>query len=227
MLTIFIRTIIIYIFLILVMRLMGKRQLGDLRITELVLTFMLSELAVVTITDKKIPLALSIFPIIVILSLEAIISFLTSHYPLAKTIFVGKPSVLIKKGKLDTNELSRLRIGVSDLASELRLKDVFKFSDVEYAIIEDNGKLSVCKKIDQSTVTVSQLGLSEKESGIDHTIINEGKISKSGLDMAEKDMKWLHRIIKDKNLKVKDIYLFSSDDCGNVYIILKEGKIIE
>lgn len=221
MATVFFRTIIMYVLVIAAIRLMGKRQVGELEVSELVITFMLSELAVLPISDKKIPILQTLIPIITLLSAEVILSFATSKSALCKKIFLGRPSVIIKKGVLNQKELSRLRMSTSELLSELRLKGASSISEVEYAIIEDNGQLSVIKKENYSPVTPDFEGKNAEEKGISHGVIIEGKIYRENLNMSGKSENWLRAQLSKRKVQIKDIYLMTVDDNGNVFIITK------
>ncbi|MBQ7714984.1 MAG: DUF421 domain-containing protein [Clostridia bacterium] len=213
MVTLFLRTVIIYLIMLAAIRLMGKRQVGELEISELVITFLLSELAVIPISNRNVPLSHAIVPILLLLSAEVIISFILSKRSSARRIVIGKPSVLINKGRLDQGELDRLRMSPSELLAELRLKDVPSLSEVEYAIIEDNGQLSVIRKT------------SAKEAcGMAHCIIDSGQINRDGLRGAGIDEEWLSDYLKESGTAVEDVCLLTVDDGGNAILINNEGN---
>ena len=176
MATVLIRTASIYLILIMAMRLTGKRQIGELQIAELVVTFMLSELAVYPITDKNASLAHAVLPIILLLSLEVIFSFIQTKSRTARKLFSGGPTVIISQGRLCIEELAKNRLDLEELLGELRLKDIFDISEVEYAILEENGKLSVFLKAPKRPATVEELGVIPIDAGISHPIIIDGKI---------------------------------------------------
>ena len=166
MATVLIRTAIIYVLFTIAIRLMGKRQVGELQISELITTFMLSELAINPIQDISIPIAYALVPLVFLFSMEVITSFLVTKLPKFRRAFMGAPSIIIRSGELDQKELGRLRISISELLSELRLKNVSKIEDVDYAILEQNGQLSVFLK-----------GNMQSSIGIAHAIIQVGKIT--------------------------------------------------
>lgn len=213
MATVFIRTIIIYLVFLLTFRIMGKRQVGELQISELVITFMLSELAVNPIQDMSIPILYAIIPLIVLISFEVVLSFLITKSPRVKKLLVGNPSFIIKKGRLDQRELSKLRMGLSELIAELRLKDVKDIADVDYAILEENGKLSVFQKPSANQ---------NNSGGIGHAIIIDGCINESNLKQINKTNEWLRKYLKKKGLMLKSIFLMTCDDSGTTNIIIKE-----
>lgn len=220
--TVFLRTFIMFGVLFAAIRLMGKRQVGELEISELVITFMLSELAVVPITDSEIPLLYSIVPIGALLSVELIFSLIISKSSFFKKILLGKPSIIIQKGKLNQSELKKLRMSVSELMSELRLKGIASVSDVEYAIIEDNGQLSVFTKECVSNSNFQDISDKKETRGIAHCIIIEGKIYPENLKLAEKNREWVFKMAQKFGKDPKNIFLMTVDDAGNVYIVDKD-----
>lgn len=222
MITLFIRTLLIYVILLISIRLMGKRQIGELQITEFIVTFMLSELATMPIIDKRTPVSYAVVPILLLLSLEVIFSFIISKAPSLKRIMFGSPGVLICRGKIMQKELAKNRIDINELLSELRLKDIADPSEVEYAILEDNGKLSVIKKSSANPVTPEDMKLNVKETGIAHPLVICGNISKPGIEMSGKSLKWIESEIRAAKAKPEDIFLMTVDDTGKSNIIMKE-----
>lgn len=209
MLTIIIRTVIVYIFLVLVVRLMGKRQIGELQISELAISLMLSELAVMPITDASIPLAHSAVPILILIFLEIILTFTATKSRVFKRIFDGTPNLIISHGKLDQKQLSQIRISLDELLGELRLKDVNGIRGVDYALLEQNGRLSVITGDNQVT-------------GLDHALVVDGAINKNNLDFIGKNEAWLLGRLSRRNLELKKVFLYSLDDAGVETIIEKE-----
>lgn len=225
MVTLVIRTIIIYLLMLLAIRIMGKRQVGELEVSELVITFLLSELAVLPISNKNAPLSHAVIPILLLLSLEVIFSFALSKSSLLRKIMIGKPSIIIQKGKLDTKELAKLRISMAELMSELRLKGVASLSEVEYAIVEDNGQLSVFKPAGTSPLTPEDAGIDVRSKGIAHCVISNGKVSEDGLRAAGRDCKWLESELRKRGAAVFDVCIMTVDDCGEIFMMLKgDGK---
>ena len=221
-----IRTVIIYIFLLFTMRLMGKRQLGELEISELVSTLLLSDIAALPITNPEIPLAYALVPILTITAFEVGSSLLLTKRPRLKDLLSTRPSVVIQKGKIDHSELLKNRISIDELISELRQKNVTDISEVDYAIIEQNGKMTVVSKAEYEQPTRRDLGLDTKSRGLCHIIISDGVINKYGLQLVQKDRSWLEKILKKKGVTQKDIYLMTLDDCDNVQIIRRDQIIM-
>ena len=224
MATVLLRATVIYILLIGAMRLTGKRQIGELQISELIITFMISELATIPIQDLSIPISYSIFPIVILLCYEVIVSFLITKSKTLKKVFSGNPSILIKNGKLDQKELAKSRIGINEFLGELRIKDVNDISQVDYAILEQNGQLSVFLKSNNQPVTLGDMNISKSNSGIGHAIIVDGDINESNLKGSNKSISWLNKYLEKQKLKAEDIFLFTITDTNEINIIMKEIK---
>ena len=214
MVTVLIRTVIIYLLLLVALRLTGKRQLGELQISELITTFMISELAASPIQDLSIPIIYSIIPITVLLCFEIVLSFLATKSAFTKKAFFGNPSIIIEKGVLKQDELSRLRIGIGELLCQLRLKDVCDISLVDYAILEQNGQLSVFLKD----------GTTDSNTKYTHAIITDGKINESNLTLSGKNEKWLSGVLKKNKCTLEEIFLLTVDEKNNVYIINRKKR---
>ena len=219
MTTIFIRVIIIYVFLVSIMRLMGKRQLGELEVSELVSTLLLSDIAALPIGNQEIPLSYAIVPIIAITAFEVGVSFLLIKLPKVKNLISARPTILINRGKIDRKEMMNNRISIDELISELRQKNVTDISEVEYAIIEPHGKMTIIQKADYLQPTCKQLNLTPKESGIGHILISYGRLDKYGLKRTGKSKEWVSSILKNEKLTVKEVFLMTVDDSGKLNII--------
>lgn len=218
----FFRTIIVYILLLLVLRLMGKRQIGELQPSELVTTLLLSEIASQPIVDDNIPLVYGVVPVVVILSLEVIISFVVTKSQILKKVFDGTPSILIRRGVLDQKEMKKVRLSLEELIGELRLKNISDISQVEYAILEQNGQLSVISTAAASTVKVKDLHLNVSENGISHPLIIDGNVSDYNMRAIGKSEAWLQKTLEKKKIKrIKDVFLLTCDDADNVTVVRK------
>ncbi len=208
MAVIFIRTILIYILLLAVMRFSGKRQIGEIQISELVTTFLLSDIASYPLTDPGISLLNAIVPILTIIPLEIIFSFLATKNNRIKKILDGNPSIVILRGKVQKKEMARVRLSMDDLLCELRLKDIASVADVDCAILEHNGQISVFPK---------------KGSPLSHAVVIDGAVNESLLKKIGKNKHWLYRLMKEKNIgDLRDIFLLSVTDGGQVTLILQK-----
>ena len=202
---IFIRTILIYMILLAVMRLSGKRQIGEIQTSELVTTFLLSDIASYPLTDPAIPLLNAVIPIFTIIPLEIIFSFLTTKSARLKKILDGNPSFIVVHGKIQKQEMSRARLSMEDLLCELRLKNISSVSDVDYAILEQNGQISVFQK---------------KDEPLSHALVIDGILNQTLLKKIGKNKHWLDRIMKEKNIRdLHNIFLLSVTDSGSVTLI--------
>ncbi len=224
MTVIFFRTVIIYLILLLVLRLMGKRQIGELQPSELVTTLLLSQIASQPILAQNVPIAYGAIPVCIVVCLEVIASFFMTRVPFLKRLFIGKPSILIDKGKMDTKELMRVRVTVEELMSELRSHGVGDPGDVYCAVMEENGSISVLMKAEADTVRRKDLGLSSKESGISRLIISDGVINKENLRKLGKNEMWLKKQLKQSDLELKDVFMMTCSDTSQIYTVKKQKK---
>ena len=210
------RTFIIYACLMLAMRFMGKRQLGELELSELITALLLSEVASLPLTNQDIPLLHALLPILTLISLEVLLSGLSLKLPLLKKLLGVRPAILIHHGKLDRKVMSSIRISTDELLSQLRLKDVTDPTEVEYAILEPNGQISVILSARARPATTEELGMEIKEHGIMHLLVTDGKVNAKNLQIAGKDERWLEKYLHEHNVKMKDVFLLLADDGGRV-----------
>ncbi len=222
MLTILLRTVLVYAILIATMRLMGKRQLGELEISELVTTLLISEIASLPILDQSIPLMYAVIPLITILTLEVVLSMILLKCPPLKSLASSRPNVLIRHGKVDQKELRRNRISVDELISEIRQSGFSSFGDIDYAIVEQNGKISVLAKRSAQPPTAKELGIQVSEDGLVHPLIEDGKRNRYNLNLLGLDSAWLEKALAKKGLAERDVFFLGRDDSGALYWIEKE-----
>ena len=222
MLNIFLRTILIYVLLIAIMRVLGKRQLGELEISELITTILLSEIASLPITNQDVPILHAVIPIVTITAFEVISSLLMLKFPKLKGILSARPSTLIKHGVIDQKELLKNRISNEELISELRLQSISDIRCVEYAILEQNGLLSVMPKAEYQQPTSKQLKIKSEESGIMHIIISQGKWNDHNLRSLGKNKAQFEKYLRSRNAKISEVFLLLADDSGNYDLILKQ-----
>ncbi len=227
MITVFLRTFIIYLLLLASMRFLGKRQLGELELSELITTFMLSELAVMPISDPDIPIAYALVPILIILSIEVILSFAVSRCAKLRKFLFGAPSILIYKGKINVKELRKLRIGIAELLAELRQKDIADIRDVRCTILEENGKLSVFPNADTAPPSRAEMGIGSVENGIGLPVIVEGKIMETSMRDADVDEAWIERALAKNSLRRKDVLLMTVDEQKHAAFVLRSDTQAE
>ena len=218
MFTILFRTILIYVFLIAIMRLMGKRQLGELEVTDLVITLLLSEISTIPITDKNTPLLYAIIPVATLASLEVIASGLSLKYPALKKLISPKPTILIHNGRADRHQMQRVRISLDELMCELRQNNVSDINQVQYAILESNGKISIITKASCTPPTSEMLGMTVPEPGIQHIVYCDGVYSDQTLRSIGKDRVWAQKQMRDQGVTPEQVFYMMTDDLGNIRI---------
>lgn len=221
----FCRTIILYLLIILGIRLMGKRQVGELEPSELVLALIIADLAAVPMQDFGIPLLSGIIPILTLLCVTMIISVLTMKSVRFRAIICGRPSILIANGKIDQREMRRNRFTVDELAEELRAQSVTDLSTVKYAILETDGRMSVILFANQRPATCEQLSLFPREAGIPLVIISDGRLLERNLKSKGFNQGWLDKRLEEHGAKsTHDVYLLTVDELNRTYYVPKEGK---
>lgn len=218
MLVVFIRTIILYILVVIVLRIMGKRQIGQLQPFELVVAIMLSDLAAVPMQNTGIPLINGIIPIVTLLFLQIILSYINIKSEKARGIICGKPSIVIENGKICERELKRLQYSLNDLLEQLRSKDCARVGDVEFAILETNGQLSVIPKSQKRPITPSDLNINTQYEGLPTNLIIDGRVNYDNLNKVNVTESWLKDELKKFGLNdIKSVLFCSLDTDGSIY----------
>ena len=224
MVTILLRTFIIYTLLVAAMRLMGKRQIAELEISDLVTTLIISEIASLPIENRDIPIAFAVIPIITIVTVEVTASVLLMKFPNLKSLISTRPSTLIKNGKIDQKELKKVRISAEELISELRQQGAETMDEINYAILEQNGKITVIKNVGATTPTLSDLNIKKQEQGITHILVSNGFINNHNLKSLGKSKEWLTDRIAKEKCTLSEVFLYMMDDSGKSVCIRKEKK---
>ena len=207
MTSIVIRTLIIYLILSFSLRIMGKRQLGELDVSELVSTLLISEIASIPIDDPDIPLMNAIIPILLILSTEILLSTIKNKSEKMKGVIEGKPQYIIYKGRLLQKTLNENRISINELLSEMRTQGIGDIDEIYYAAIEQNGSLSLIKK---------------ENSQMAHTLIIDGSIIESNLKALGFNERWLESQLRKRDIRREKVFLMTVDDNGEINLISKE-----
>lgn len=219
MLTIVVRAIIIYLVVLFLYRLMGKRQLGQMQPFELVLTLIIADLATIPMAEVSMPVLHGIVPLLTLVVLHFILTFFCKISNKFSAFLSGKPVIVINPEGLDYKALKNLNITVGDVFEAIRGCGYFKIEQVQYAIMETNGKMSVLPKSDFAPVTVQDMKLKVEPSAIPINIINEGKIVKENLELANLDNEQISKILKQAKVKnVKDVLIMTVDKAGAVYL---------
>ena len=220
--TLFLRTLLIYLLLLLAMRLMGKRQIGSLEISDLATTILISELAALPITDPTIPLNHAVIPISLLVAFEILSSLLLARHPRIKSLLTPRPTTLIRNGKLDQKAMREARLSADELISELRQKDFTNLSEIRYAILEQNGKITVIPYARHRPPTADQLRVALPETGLHRIVIDKGTLNHHSLQALHLNQTTLLRILNEQNLTPKDVYLMLINDAGEATVIPKQ-----
>lgn len=221
---VFIRAVIIYITVIIALRIMGKRQIGEMTPHELVITILVSQVAIIPLQDNAMPLANMFIPILIFVSFEIIVSAVSMKSIGFRNIIQGKPIFVIRNGKLDEKQLKRLRITIDDLMDAVREKGYFDISEIQDAVVETNGNVSVLPKAKESPVTPSQLNLDVNEKSTPVPVVTDGKpVSEYFGQNKIKDSE-IKLLVTKSGKEITDIMLLTIDDNGKINIIEKKEK---
>lgn len=220
-----IRTIVLYLLIIIGLRLLGKRQLGELEPAELTLALIIADLASVPMQDNGIPLANGLIPIAVLLCLAMVLSVLQARSIRFRTLLCGRPSVVISDGVVIERELRRNRLTVDELLEELRIQGYAELQNIQYAVLETNGQLSVLLRASQAPVTAAQMKITPPETCLPVIVISDGRLLEQNLRSQGRDEKWLYRQLASHGLtSPRQVFLMTMDQRGETYCVPKEGK---
>ena len=218
------RTIILYILIIAGVRLMGKRQVGELEPSELVLSLIIADLASVPMQDYGIPLLTGVVPILTLLSVTMILSVLTMKSVRFRAILCGRPSMVIRNGMVDQREMAKNRLTVDELLEELRIQGYTDLSTVKYAILETNGQLSVLPYANQKPPTARDMKVSVEEGGLPRVVVSDGKLLERNLKALGHDRPWLDRQLSQRGCRdLSKVFLLLVDESDAVYFAEKDG----
>ena len=224
MLVIFIRSILIYIVVLVVMRLMGKREIGQLQPFELVVSIMIADLAATPISNSGIPLMNGVIPILGLLVMDLIISVCNMKSLKVRQLISGKPSILIYRGKIDEKNLKRERFTINELQERLRDNNIMNLGDVEYAILETSGQINVIQKPNKRNAIPEDFGLEPDYEGISYDLVIDGKIMYDNLTILGKDYKWLKTQVKKFGYSPEEALIVTIDGKGQFFCQKKEEK---
>lgn len=216
---VFIRTLIIYFSLLAAMRLMGKRQLGEMELSELIVAALIADLAAHPLQDIGIPMLNGLIPIFTLFCLEIIISGVSMKHIRLRGFLYGKPSIIISHGKIRQSEMRKNRFTLDELTQELRNQSVLDISSIEYAILETNGQLNIVLMPDNRPATAGQLGIQASDTGYPTIIINDGRVIEQNLTLTGHNADWMHKQLAQNNISdPKKVYLMTVDGAQTVYV---------
>lgn len=219
-----IRATILYVIIIFLIRLMGKRQIGELQPSELVITILISEIASIPMENNSVPIINSVVALFALVAYEILTSAAGLKSNKLRSVIQGHPVIVIRDGKIDAKALKKLRMTVNDLVSALRQKDVFEISQVSYAIFETNGKISVLLKPEYRNSSAADLDIYPADNGMPFAVVCDGEIIDETVKDSTFDISHVKKIIVSSKIPVEEILIMTVDSKGNVYIERKENK---
>ena len=221
---VFIRTLIVYAALLLTMRLLGKRQLGEMELSEFVVAALIADLAAHPLQDIGIPMMNGLIPILTLFCCEVLIAGISLKHIRLRTLLFGKPSILISHGKIDQRELWKNRFTLDELMQEMRSQGALDISNVEYAILETDGRLNVMLYPSEMPATASQLQLPVPDKGYPVILISDGRIIEDNLQRCGKSRAWLDEQLRERKAKsAGEVFLMMLNGAGQIYFARKEG----
>ena len=220
----YLRTVVLYLVLIVAIRLMGKRQIGQMEPSEFVVTMLVANLASIPMQDGAIPLYAGVVPILTVLGLELTLTFLSLRSVALRKLLCGKPVILIENGNILQGNLRKTGVTLDELTGHLREKGILDLQTVQYAILETNGNLSVFPYSKHMPPSAKDAGIQAERQFIPLTIISDGYLSRENLQKAGKDMRWVERVLKENKATVKSTWLLTVDGRDHILFLPKEGN---
>lgn len=222
MLLTYLRTMILYLVLIAVIRLMGKREIGQLEPTEFVVTLLVADLASIPMQDGGIPLYTGLIPILTVLGTELVLSTLSLRSVRLRRLLCGKPIILIENGRILRQNMTKTRITLDELTAHLRQKDILDPSQVQYAILETNGNLSVFPYPQYLPPSAKDTGITPEDQWIPYTVIADGHLYRQNLALCGKDTAWLQTVLRERGTDIASTWLLTVDGSGKLLWLGKE-----
>lgn len=223
MLVTFVRTIILYILVLITMRLMGKREIGQLQPFELAIAIMIADLAAVPMADLGLPITSGIIPIFALLVMHLLISYINMKSIFARQVICGKPKILIFRGKIDEKALKKEGVTINELQERLRGENIFNIADVEYAILETSGQISVVQKPDKRTTIPADFNILPKYEGIPYDLVIDGKIMTDNLKAIGKDYNWLKKQVEKFGINPEQALIVTYNGSEQMFCQKKGG----
>ncbi len=224
MLLTFIRTITLYILVLIVMRFMGKREIGQLQPFELAISIMIADLATIPMAETGIPISSGVIPILGLLVMHLTISVINLKSIKMRKIICGKPAILIYRGRIQEKTMKKERFTINELEERLRGYNVTNIGDIEYAILETSGQISILQKPNKRNAIPEDFGIMPEYEGIAYDLVIDGKIMKENLEKLDKDYNWLLKQVEPFGIKPEEALIATIDGKGNFFCQEKEGK---
>lgn len=222
MAVVLIRACILYVIITFSLRLMGKRQLGELQPSELVVTILISNIAAIPVEDSSVPMLMGVVPILTLVSLDVIVSAILLKFPKFRKLIIGSPRVIMSEGVIMQKEMKRLRYTVDDLVEAMREEQIFDINEIYYAIVETTGKIHFLKKKDYQNAEKADIGCGGSSSDPPAVIIRDGREDEEQLNSMGLGMGWLRQQLREQQLGIKDVFLMTADRNGQNTIIKRQ-----
>ncbi|MCL2014093.1 MAG: DUF421 domain-containing protein [Oscillospiraceae bacterium] len=223
MIVVFLRAIILYLIIIFCLRIMGKRQIGDMSPSDLVATILISNMAALPIEDVNIPMLTGAVPILALAGSELILTNLNLRFRGFRRLMTGKPMIIIKNGVIQQDQMKLLRMSIDDLLEAARGYNIFDIQDVHYAITETNGSISFLKKFTKENLTAEAMEIKGADMPPPKVIVSDGILITQGLNEACLGEKWLTATLKENNINLNDIFLMTADENAKYFIVPRQN----
>lgn len=220
---VFIRAVVLYIVLAFSLRLMGKRQLGELQPSELVVTILISNIAAIPVEDISVPMIMGIIPILTLVCIDVIMSGIMLKSVKVRKLMIGSPRIIISEGEILQKEMKQLRYTVDDLTEAMHEQQIFDITQVHFAIVETNGKINFLLKKDYQTAEKQDVSAGGSTENPPSVIIRDGVVDKQQLKLLGLGEDWLKKILRDNNVSEKNVFLLMSESGGKYTMIKKAG----
>lgn len=224
MIILLLRSVLLYLVLIVCVRLMGKRQIGEMEPSEFVITMLIANLAAIPMQDTEIPLLSGLIPILSALSLELIFAFLSLRSIRLRRLLCGSPVILIENGEICQENLRRTRVTLDELTEHLREHGILDLTTVRYAILETNGQLSTFQYAESSPPTAAEQGIAVTETELPYTLISDGRVLGQNLKALGKSRAWLDGELRKAGVTVREVFLMTEDGSGKRVLVRKEMR---
>lgn len=224
MLIVFFRAIILYFLIIFSIRLMGKRQLGELQPSELVITILMSNIATLPIEDINIPMIMGVVPIFTLVCLDVFMSQLSMYSGKVRRLFSGTPKIIISNGEIDQSVMRKLRFTIDDLMESLRTVQVFDVSEVQLAIVETTGKISVYQKQNKQPLTPEDMDIKTRCKNPPQLIVADGEMIENAMNSVGADRKWLASVLKKESCPLEKVFIMTCDEDKQYTLIKKQER---
>lgn len=221
--TIFIRTLIIYVFVLIALRLMGKREIGQLQPYELVVTIMIADLASVPMQDVSIPILQGIIPILALVVGQIVISFLNLKSGIMRRLICGKPTIMIEKGKIVEKSLKEQKYTINGLLTQLRVAGYSNLKNIEYAILETSGEISVIPKNKAMPATREDMNVKAEYTGFPRAYVIDGSYIHENIKAGNFSEKEIDEILRKEKVKLEDVFLLIIDESDEIFLQKKEN----